>query len=151
MIQLAHPEAFLLLPLVLLLLRRGFWPRLEVGLLRTLLLLCALLLLARPFAAGDTQGRDVLLLVDRSLSMPVATAARVEELAGQLSERMQPGDRIGLIAFGRAPVLEAAQSEAFQFRPPQRPVDPDATDLGAAEFGVGREQIVHIGAIDLAD
>ena len=132
MIRFAAPEAFLLLPLLALLLRRQLWPRPFVGILRVLLLVAATALLAQPWLPGDTEGRDVVLVVDRSRSMPSAALAETRELASQLAERLQPGDRLGLVTFGRKPGIELLPQAPFAWRELARSIDPDGSDLAAA-------------------
>ncbi|MEO6595191.1 MAG: VWA domain-containing protein [Planctomycetota bacterium] len=127
-----HPEAFLLLPLAALVLRRALWPRPFVGVLRLALLLLVSALLASPWWPGEADGRDIVFVVDRSRSMPTAGLAEAKELATQVGERLQPGDRIGVVAFGRRPAVESLPVAPFAWSEPNRAVDPDGSDLAAA-------------------
>lgn len=132
MIHFAAPEAFLLLVLAGLLLRRQLWPRPFTGCLRLLLLLAVTALLAQPWLPGDTDGRDVVMVVDRSRSMPTSALADTRELATQLAERLQTGDRLGVVTFGRKPGVELVPQAPFVWRDPTRNIDPDGSDLAAA-------------------
>lgn len=127
-----HPEAFLLLPLAALVLRGRLWPRPFVGVLRLALLLLVAALLAGPWLPGEADGRDIVLVVDRSRSMPTPGLVEARELATQIGERLQPGDRLGVIGFGRRPAIELAPQAPFRWSDPARDVDPDGSDLAAA-------------------
>ncbi len=131
MIDCVHPEAFLLLPLAALLLRRRLWPRPFVGVLRVLLLLLVALLLAEPSWPGEQDGRDVVLVVDRSRSVPPSTDA-ARELLAQIGARLVPGDRIGLVTFGRQPVVLSTPRAEATWPDSERVVDADGSDLAAA-------------------
>jgi len=130
-IDCVHPEAFLLLPLAALLLRRRLWPRPFVGVLRVLLLLALAALLAQPSWPGEQDGRDVVLVVDRSRSMPPASDA-ARELLAQIGARLQPGDRLGLVTFGRQPAVLSTPRAAALWPDSERAVDGDGSDLAAA-------------------
>ncbi|MEC7584604.1 MAG: vWA domain-containing protein, partial [Planctomycetota bacterium] len=131
------PEAFLLLPLAALLLRRQLWPRPLVGCLRVGVLTALVALLAQPFVAGAEEGRDVVMLLDRSRSMPGRSATDAAEFAAEVAERLQPGDRLALVGFGRTAQLEAPLTPAFAWPPQTRTYDGDASDLaGAIESGL---------------
>jgi uncharacterized membrane protein len=127
-----HPEAFLVLPLAALLLRRRLWPRPLVGALRVLVLTAVATALAGPWWPGPDDGRDVVLVLDRSASMSATALDEAKELAAQLAARLQPGDRIGVVAFGRKPAVERVPTAPFSWPDLARPVDADASDLGAA-------------------
>ncbi len=132
MIHFAHPEAFLLALPLLLVLRWRLGERPLVSLLRGACLLAALALLARPSWSGREQGRDLILVVDRSLSIPEDAFVRVRELADFAARAARSGDRIGVVAFGRGAVVERAPEESFRPAPLQRAVDRDGTDVAQA-------------------
>lgn len=131
MIRLLHPEALLLLPVAVLLLRSRLWPRPLVGALRLLLLALLCLLLAQPFAPGPDDGRDIVLLVDRSRSMP-DLRARTDELLRDLGSAMQPGDRVGVVAFARRTNVEQLPQAPPRSCAFDRDCGIDGTDLAAA-------------------
>jgi len=126
------PEALLLVPIALLVLRRRVWPRPLVGVLRCALLVALALLLAGPSWPGEQDGRDVVLVVDRSRSMPPEGLAAAREIATQVAAKLQDGDRLGLVGFGAKPVVEAAPRAPFVWPDAVRAVDGDGSDLAAA-------------------
>jgi Mg-chelatase subunit ChlD len=130
-IDCVHPEAFLLLPLAALLLRRRLWPRPFVGVLRVLLLVALAAMLAQPSWPGEQDGRDVVLVVDRSRSMPASPDA-ARELLAQIGEHLQPGDRVGLVTFGRRPLVLGTPRAPAVWPDGERAVDADGSDLAAA-------------------
>ncbi len=137
MIDFLHPEAFLLAAPALWLLVRGVARRRGVVALRIGLLLCALAVLAGPRTVGADHGRDVIFLVDRSRSMPETARKAFEELAVRAAETREPGDRIGLVAFGREAVVEVEPRERFVYAAPTKALDRNATDIKKAiELGL---------------
>ncbi|MCB9887488.1 MAG: VWA domain-containing protein [Planctomycetes bacterium] len=132
MIQFALPEAFLLVPLAALLLRRRLWPRPLLGTLRVLCLLALCALLASPYRPGAEDGRDLVLVLDRSRSMPAASLAAAQELADGIAAGLQPGDRLGVVTFGRKPAIERVPQRPFSWPQLGREVDVDGSDLAAA-------------------
>ncbi len=130
MIQFVHPEAWLLVPIAALFLRRRLWAGTPlVRALRATILLVIAALLADPQLAGGHPGRDLILVVDRSRSMPVEGLALTQELAEAAMRQRRAGDRVGLVAFGRDAAVEASPAEDYRYAPPARSVDPDGTDL----------------------
>ena len=61
--------------------------------LRALLSALLLTALAGPYAKGETQGRDLVVLVDRSRSMPTGTLGAVIEFLDLSQGAMEAGDR----------------------------------------------------------
>ena len=129
MISFQAPEAFLLGLVVLAVLRRRFVRGRFVTALRVLLLLLVLGLLARPQLEGAATGRDLVLLVDRSRSVPAEILAAVQEHAELAQARRQAGDRIGMVSFGRDAAVEQSPREDFAYAHPGADVDADGTDL----------------------
>lgn len=132
MIRCVHPEALLLLPFALLLLRNTLWPRPLLGCLRWSAVLLAALLLAEPSWPGEGDGRDIVLVVDRSRSMPDDTETKARELAAAIQRVQLPGDRLGVITFGSSPVVCAVPQTPLVWPETARPVDQDGSDLAAA-------------------
>jgi hypothetical protein len=135
MIHFVHPEVFLLaVPGAVWLLRCGRGLAVEVHALRFVLFALLLAVLAEPFRATATAGRDLLLLVDRSRSVGELGWRRAGELAQDAMAAAEPGDRIGVLSFGRRVAVEVPLTEApdFVFGAPRADVDGDATDLLAA-------------------
>lgn len=88
--------------------------------------------LAQPEIALGTAGADLIVIVDRSRSMPNGSDAKALELIQLLEREKRPGDRLGVIGFGREPALELAPSESIRFGGFSRAVDVEASDLSAA-------------------
>jgi uncharacterized membrane protein len=125
-----HPEAFLLLFVVALLLRRRLLhARPLVTTLRVVLLVLLAALLAEPFLRRGEPGRDLILVLDRSRSMPAEGLAAAQELAEHARKHRKDGDRIGVVTFGKDAAVEAAPSPEFAWAAPVRGIAPDGTDL----------------------
>ena len=127
-----HPEAYLLGILVVLVLRRHFLQRGFVFSLRLIVLFLVLSVLAEPYIGGTDEGRDLVLIADRSRSVPEGSLDRVRETAELAIEARSEGDRIGLVTFGRNASLEQGQSEAFGWKQLQKAIDADGTDIAHA-------------------
>jgi uncharacterized membrane protein len=131
-ITFAMPEAFLLVPLAALVCKRRLWPRPFVGVLRVALLLLLTALLAQPYLPGEADGRDIVVVLDRSRSMPSQGVAEAQEIAAQIANHLQPGDRLGVVGFGRKPAIELVPQAPFQWPAMTRAIDADGSDLAAA-------------------
>jgi len=131
-IEFQRPEAFLLVPVALLLLRHRLWVRPLVGTLRCLLLLLLAAILAEPGTRGQQDGRDVILVLDRSRSMPEGNEAHARELAAAIEPRLQPGDRLAVLGFGRDSRIEAMPQRSFVWPPQQAKLDDEGSDLASA-------------------
>ena len=70
--------------------------------------------IAGPELILRSAGADLVVLVDRSRSMPAGAEARAEELIRLLEPQRRPGDRVGVISFGRAPKVELPLSKSVQ-------------------------------------
>ncbi len=130
--SLLYPELLLLaIPIALALYRtsRGQASR---WLLRGLAVLAFLLALAGPHGGGSTTGRDLVLLVDRSRSMPGDRLAETAEMVELLNSEMRAGDRLAVLGFGAGRALEMAPSEDPSFAGFQHGIDPDGSHLAEA-------------------
>lgn len=129
--SLLHPEALLLL------LPAGVWlwrhsvVRPFVVVLRVLAVLAAVLLLAEPRLESGEEGRDLVVLVDRSRSVGDAAIVRAREVLAELGKRALEGDRIAVVDFARDASLLAPPVDARLARldGALRDLDRDATDL----------------------
>src|SRR5262245_44644187 len=129
---LLYPHALLLLlPLGLLLFHTARLPG-PVFPLRLLLTLLVVLSLSRPELTLSSAGSDLLLLVDRSRSMPPRSEAQLDELIKLLEPQRRPGDRLGVISFGRSARVEMPLTHASSFGGFTAQVDPEASNLSAA-------------------
>jgi VWA domain-containing protein len=117
------PQALVLLvPLGLFLWKRGRRPGPPMA-LRWALLLLVVGALAGPEWLLRHAGSDVVVVVDRSRSMPADAGRVASELVGLLESQRRTGDRVGVISFGREARVEQPLSEAGHFGGFTRPVD----------------------------
>jgi len=132
MIEFRYPELFLLVVPVGILFYRIGWVRGVTGYLRAALLLILITTLAVPMVNLGGRGVDVIVVADRSRSMPANASENIQELIRNLQTNRGAGDRIGLVTFGAAPAVESAPRqegmlEEYAFR-----VLPDGSDLNSA-------------------
>lgn len=126
------PQALVLLvPLGLFLWKRGARPGPPMP-LRWGLLVLAVAALAGPELVLRDAGSDVVVVVDRSRSMPLDSDRVALELVKLLEAQRRPGDRLGVVSFGREARVEQPPSATGSFGGFSRPVDVDASDLSAA-------------------
>jgi Mg-chelatase subunit ChlD/uncharacterized membrane protein len=131
------PQAWvLLLPLGLFLWKYGRRPGPPMW-LRAALLVLAVGALAGPELRLADAGSDVVVVVDRSASMPRDVDRTAQELISLLEAQRRPGDRVGVITFGREPRVEQALSATGRFGGFTRSVDVEASDLSAALDAAG--------------
>ncbi|MBX5480795.1 MAG: VWA domain-containing protein [Myxococcaceae bacterium] len=100
--------------------------------LRVALVVVLVLALARPQWVRRSAGSDLVILVDRSRSMPPGAEAQAQELIELAWRERRPGDRVGVISFGREPRVEVAPAGGARFAGFTQTVDPDASDLASA-------------------
>jgi len=129
---LLHPQLLLLaLPAALLWARtRGRDPGPAV--LRALVLLLLVLAAAAPYLRTGEDGRDLVVVVDRSRSMPAGAEARVQEILAQAEEARNSGDRVAVVGFGARVGIERPPEAGASLTQFQRAIDPDGSDVGAA-------------------
>ncbi|NNJ24582.1 vWA domain-containing protein [Alienimonas chondri] len=108
--------------------------------LRAALALLLIAAAAGPVADLSGEGTDVLLVLDRSRSMP-ATDADLLELVRNVETARGPGDRLGVVTFGGRPAAERPLSGVGATGEFLYPIDADGSDLDAA---------LHL-ALDLTD
>ena len=104
-----------------------------------LLLACSLVLaLAEPYLSTTAPGRDLIFVVDRSLSMPTASEKNALELIRLAEEARKKGDRIGVVSFASRAQLERFPGDTSAFGGFNTFVERDASDLhGALETALG--------------
>ena len=132
MIRFARPEAFLLVLPVLVLLRGRIAKVGFVGVLRALVLLAVTAILAEPWLPGAATGRDLVFVVDRSLSVDPEHDRTVRETMAAAALAARPGDRAGVVLFGRDAVVDAPPREGFRPTDFAKTVDRDGSDLARA-------------------
>jgi uncharacterized membrane protein len=130
--EFVHPEALLIVPLVVMVLRGRLWPRPLLGMLRLGVVVALALVLSQPSWGAVDDGRDVVLVVDVSHSMPVGHLQRAQELAQDIASGLPPGDRIGVVAFGRAAVMLSRPSPALVWPDRIYEVDAEGSSLSDA-------------------
>jgi Mg-chelatase subunit ChlD len=102
------------------------------GGLRLSLLLVLLLALTGPSWNVGGTGLDVLIVADRSRSMPADAQAHVRELIRNVEANRGPGDRVAIITFGSIPQVERDLSRDAELQDYTREILPDGSDLQAA-------------------
>lgn len=126
------PQALLLaLPLGLLVWKTGRVRGAAMA-LRLALVAALLLALARPELSLQAGGSDVLFVVDRSRSMPGRTEAQAEEWVRLGENQRRPGDRLGVLSFGRLARVDMPLSRDGRFGGFSTAVDAEASDLAQA-------------------
>jgi|APLak6261679142_1056127.scaffolds.fasta_scaffold00294_5 uncharacterized membrane protein len=105
--------------------------------LRVALVSLLTLALARPEFRLRSAGSDVVVIVDRSRSMPPRGEASAEELIRLLEPQRRPGDRLGVISFGRDPRVEMALTSEGRFSGFTAAIDGEASNLSAALDAAG--------------
>ncbi len=126
----------LLLPLGLFLWKYGRRPGPPMW-LRAALLVLVVGALSGPELRLANAGSDVVVVVDRSASMPRDLDRTAEELITLLEAQRRPGDRVGVVTFGREARVEKSLSAGGGFGGFTRPVDIEASDLSAALDAAG--------------
>lgn len=102
------------------------------ALVRALVVVLLVLALAGPYLDTAREGRDVVIVVDRSRSMPTGTDATALELVSLAEGLRRDGDRIAVVSFGTRPAVESLPNEGGRFAGFARVVEGDGSDLGAA-------------------
>jgi Mg-chelatase subunit ChlD len=131
-VALLYPELLLLLvPLVFAYFWRGRASGVG-GVVRVIVAALVAVAAAVPLAPIGGKGVDVIVVADRSRSMPGDAGARSLEIVKLLEQRRASGDRVGVVTFGRQARVErlpAAFGETASF---VQEVDRDGSDLGGA-------------------
>ncbi|MFW5857553.1 MAG: vWA domain-containing protein, partial [Planctomycetota bacterium] len=135
----AHPQLLLLLFLVPAVARyvrvRG---RPALGGLRIALLVLLVVCLAGPQLSRVQSGVDLIVVADRSASVGDEGWRSQEELLRHLGAARGPNDRIGVVAFGMAPVVESRPERGRTGGQVGEAVDPNGSDLAEALRAAGR-------------
>ena len=131
-VYLLFPELLLLLvPLLFLFFWRGRSSGLG-GITRVMLLVLLAFIAAVPLAPLGGKGVDVVVVADRSRSMPEGSRERQLELIQLLESRRAAGDRVGIVTFGREARIERLPEEFSGTTTFNQEIDPDGSDLGGA-------------------
>ena len=126
------PELLLLLvPLLFLYFRRGRAYALG-GFVRVAAIVLLVLIAAVPLAPIGGKGVDVVAVVDLSRSMPAESRGRALEIVKLLEQQRSPGDRVGIVVYGREARIERLPEEFGDTTAFLQTVDVDGSDLGGA-------------------
>ena len=87
---------------------------------------------AGPYTSRSSPGRDLVIVIDRSRSMPEGSEASILELLRLAEAEREPGDRVGIVTFGAKAAIERSPSDKAQFEGYLRDVRVDGTDISAA-------------------
>lgn len=143
-----HPELLLLAIPALALLWRARDGHPATTSLRALGALSLVAALAGPYLRGRAEGRDVVLVVDRSRSMPAGSDERALELIALAEETRGPDDRVHVVTFGAEARVERAGATGARFEGFRRDLDADgsaladALEAGLELIGAGRGALV---------
>jgi Mg-chelatase subunit ChlD len=94
--------------------------------------LALILVLAQPYLNLSDQGRSLIVLVDRSLSMPDEAEREALDAIRLMEEARQTGDMIGVISFGGRSEIESLPNGDLEFVGFERHPNTNATDLAGA-------------------
>src|SRR5262249_56203724 len=78
------------------------------------------------------KGIDVIVVADRSRSLPADADPRIRELIENLQHHRGPGDRVGLITFGTKPAIESVLSNESRLQAYTKEILADGSDLNEA-------------------
>jgi Mg-chelatase subunit ChlD len=132
MIQFQYPELFLLAIPLSFAYRRFGLERGFTGVLRITLLALLLLSLTGPRWNLGGEGIDIVVVADRSRSLPDSANEQIRELIRDLEKNRKSGDRIGLVTFGTRAEVEHTLSLSSELGAYTRDVIPDGSDLNDA-------------------
>ena len=136
MIQFDYPEVFLLaLPLWFAMRRWGWTGDGFHGVtnwLRLVIMLLLLTALAIPRLNLSGEGMDVIVVADRSRSMPSRSETQLGDLINDLENNRRAGDRVSIVSFGSKAGIERELSETAVLDKFNQVVDTDGSDLNEA-------------------
>ena len=132
MIQFDYPEILLLVfPLGFVWYRYAKTPG-TTGWLRLAIMVLLLLSLAIPRLNMAGQGQDLIVVVDRSRSMPANSERAIRDLINDLENNRRTGDRISIVTFGGDSAIERELSASAALGEYSHPIDADGSDLNEA-------------------
>lgn len=103
-------------------------PNRVLNVLRVAVFAFVVLALAQFAIKLPDRAGTVIVLADRSQSMPADSGASEKEIIGLLHKAMGPRDQLGVVSFGRAAIVEQSP-ERGEFGGFAGPVGPDHSDL----------------------
>jgi Mg-chelatase subunit ChlD len=132
MIRFLYPELFLLAIPMWFAYRRWGQVAGVTGAIRVALLVVLLVAIAGPRVNWGGHGIDVIIVADRSRSLPADADPRIRELIEIVYHGRRSGDRVGLVTFGSKPAVESLLSEESSLGSYTKEILPDGSDLGEA-------------------
>jgi uncharacterized membrane protein len=97
--------------------------------LHVVLILLLIAALAGPYVPAPSTAVDLVVLVDRSRSMPQDADRRIGELIEFVERQREAGMRVGIVAAGNHAHVEQMPQEHGKFAGFAKAVDPDASNL----------------------
>jgi len=131
MVHFLYPELLLLAIPVGFIYWRWARARGVTGAIRVGLLALLLIALAGPQMDLGGKGLDVVVIVDRSRSMPAGADENIEELIGNLNANKGPGDKLGLVTVGSTAAIEQVLTDREVDANFTQLILPDGSDLAA--------------------
>ncbi|MCC7424616.1 MAG: VWA domain-containing protein [Planctomycetaceae bacterium] len=129
LIRFQYPELFLLgIPLWMLFQRWGQTSG-ATGWLRFILMTSLLVALTGPEINIGGRGIDVIVVADRSRSLPQAAQDNIKELIQNLENNRRGGNRVGVVTFGSKAEIEHPLSEERKTGEYSLQILPDGSDL----------------------
>ncbi|MEW5733942.1 MAG: VWA domain-containing protein, partial [Thermodesulfobacteriota bacterium] len=98
--------------------------------LRFLMLLLAVLLLARPAIRKSGDFLNLSVVVDRSRSIPAAERRKEAEILDLIKGRLRADDRVSVVSFNSQPYVESPPGSSFSSF--SNPFSEQASDLSSA-------------------
>jgi len=127
-----HPELLLLLAPAIAAAVKWRGAGRATPVVRSAVVLLLGLAIAGPVLRTTAPGRDLVIVADRSRSMPEGSRGdAIERIALAESERGE-GDRVAVVSFGGRAIVDRSPSETATFGGFDREVPPDGSDLAAA-------------------
>jgi len=102
------------------------------GDIRIALILLLVFALTGPRINLGGQGIDVIVVADRSRSMPTKSHDNIKELIRNLQSNRKTGDRIGIVTFGSSALIEEQLSDSTELAEYKKEILPDGSDLDSA-------------------
>src|SRR5262245_45568416 len=132
MIRFLFPELFLLaIPMWFAYRTWGRAPGVT-GWLRLALLVVLLVAIAGPQVNFGGKGIDIIVVADRSRSLPAEAEPRIRELIENLQKNRGPGDRVALVTFGTRPAVESVLSHESVLAGYTKEIITDGSELTGA-------------------
>lgn len=102
------------------------------AIVRAIVLASLVFAAAGPYTTTSRQGRDLVIVADRSRSMPEDQRDVAMEIARLAEDARREGDRVAVVSFGASPRIEQLPSEVQRFSRFAGAVDADGSDVAAA-------------------